>query len=233
MILKTGNTLDSIRGSRGDFEDWIIERADLNPVDVTVLDARETDHYPSPRDFDAIFITGSQHAVHDREPFSERAADWIRDIVRDDRPTLGICYGHQLLAHALGGISDRNPNGREIGVHTVERVTDDALFDDLPERFPVIETHMDAVIKTPPNGTIIAVNEKTPIQALAVGRKVRSVQWHPEFDADIIRAYIRERRDMIDAESGDGTAAKLEAAVYEVDTGPILLRNFLEHFVGS
>ena len=228
LIFKTGEAIESVVKSHGDFEDLIIPKAGLDSTNVEVLDVRTADSLPPATEFDAVFVTGSAHAVHDREPFVERALDWLRDAAYENVPTLGICFGHQLMATALGGKSDVNPRGREIGMRLVERLEDDPLFEGLPGLLHVYSTHMDAVLESPPGTTVLARNDNSDIQALSYGGRLRSVQWHPEFDAEIIQTYLRDRREAIDAERGPGSADALELAVEPLDTGERLLRNFVE-----
>ena len=119
-----------------------------------------------------------------------------------------------------------------MGVSIVEAI-DDALFDGLPSSFPVIQTHMDAVNKAPEGTLVIAANEQTPIQALAVGDTTRTVQWHPEFTPEIIRGYIHARAHIIEAEVGAEGLQKMLESVGPVDSGPTILRNFADHFLGA
>ena len=86
-----------------------------------------------------IVITGSPSMVSARLDWSERTAYWLRRAVPTGLPVLGVCYGHQLLAHALGGHVGLNPAGRQIGTVTAQLIDghkEDPLFGHLPARFP-------------------------------------------------------------------------------------------------
>lgn len=229
LILKTGSTFEDLAARRGDFEHWFESHARIGRerLNLRVLAAQQHPELPAPDAFDALIITGSDKTVHEREPWSVRAGEWLAQVVAAGVPVLGVCYGHQLLADALGGRTGRNPTGREIGVVEVEVSDEDPLFADLPPRFPVFATHCDAVLELPPQGRVLARNPHTAVQALAVGAQARGVQFHPEFDAEVMRHYLQTRAPLIDSERGEGTTARLLAEVREMPAGPVVLRNFL------
>ena len=233
IILKTGQTVPSLKSTGEDFEHWMARSSGHSLDQFLVLDARVPDPYPDPSSVDAVIVTGSAHAVHDREPWSEQAGEWLVTAIQSHVPVLGICYGHQLIAHALGGESRLNPAGREIGVTRVQLLRDDPLFEGLPKDPLVIETHSDAVLRPPESAVHLAANERSTYQALAYGSHCRTVQWHPEFTDDIIRAYIRERADIIDSEFHPGYAETLLSEVQAAPSGPIIMQNFFRSFVSA
>lgn len=232
-ILVTGSPAPDLRACRGGYEHWFAARLGLAVADIDVITAITDDPLPPLKPSTGLIVTGSPHAVHDHAPWSTRATTWLRRAVDASVPTLAVCYGHQMLGEAYGGTVAKNPNGREIGTTTIDRYLDDPLFDDLPPTFPVITTHSDAIIVPPQGARILAGNANNAIQAMAIGDHCRSVQWHPEMDADIIRAIITARAPAIDTEMGPGAAERIRDAVVDVDTGATLLRNFARHWLGA
>jgi GMP synthase (glutamine-hydrolysing) len=103
LVIKTGSTLPSLLDRQGDFEDWVIAGLGVPRDQVQVANVQAGDVLPEPDDVAGVVITGSHSMVTDHEPWSERAAAWLRRAVVRQTPVLGICYGHQLLAYALGG----------------------------------------------------------------------------------------------------------------------------------
>ena len=126
LILKTGEALPAVRSRCGDFEHWIARGLGRSVESLEVVAVHADAPLPPPERIDGVVVTGSPAMVSERAEWSERAARWLAGVVREDAvPVLGLCYGHQLLAHALGGDVGPNPRGREMG--TVEVALPDGL----------------------------------------------------------------------------------------------------------
>lgn len=204
LILKTGSTIPAIRVRRGDFELWFADAMSLAADDWECLDVSRDDELPDADRFRGVVITGSPAMVSHREAWSEEAARWLAEAVKRGLPVLGVCYGHHLLAHALGGEVGPSPGGREMGTVTVELTRgkrEDQLLHALPDAFPVHMTHEESVLRLPAGIAPMGSTEQDPNAVFAVpGKRVWGVQFHPEFDADIMRAYIEGRRETLEEE---------------------------------
>ena len=225
-IIKTGSTLPALAAHRGDFEDWIREGMALAAEVVRVIRVAEGEPLPPAHEVSGAVVTGSSAMVTSHEPWSVRTGAWLAEAVGADLPILGICYGHQLLAEALGGHVAANPEGREIGTVAVtltDAAASDALFGGFPRSLGVQETHQEAVLTLPPGAVHLAFGGVSEFQAFR-WRRAWGVQFHPEFDAEIVRGYIEARRDAIAAEGLNPDA--LRAAVHDTSVGPDLLRRF-------
>lgn len=228
-ILKVGSTYESIASEHRDFDTWIANGAGVDLRTIQVIDAVAGDALPDPSHLRAVVVTGSPAMVTDRAPWSERAAAWLAEVVRAETPLLGICYGHQLLAHALGGAVGNNPRGRQIGTVDVT-LTAEAIADPLlgalrpVSHLPV--SHLQSVIQLPPGARLLASTARDPHHAFAVGARAWGVQFHPEFNATIARGYIRERREALLAEGLD--PVELAGAAADTEDGTRLLRRFVE-----
>ncbi|MFQ5416602.1 MAG: glutamine amidotransferase [Myxococcota bacterium] len=227
VIVKTGKTIASIEESRGDFEDWISAGLGVGPEWVRVSRVDEGEELPEPEAVAGAVVTGSSAMVTAREAWSERAAGWLSAAVAREVPILGICYGHQLLAHALGGTVRRNPNGREIGtvdVALAPGADSDSLFAEFDGGLRVHASHLESVTALPPGAIHLASSSLDPNHAFRVGRNAWGVQFHPEFDADIMRGYLAARREAVLSEGLDADA--LTRAVEERPEGFAVLRRF-------
>lgn len=198
IIFKVGTTFDSLIANMGDFEDWIIRGLGTTSTTVEIIDPRQNVALPEPDRIAGAIITGSHSMVSDREPWSESLAAWIVEAAAIDLPILGICYGHQLLAHALGGEVDYHPLGLEIGTVEIklsDQAEQDVLFQGLPQCFSAHATHRQTVIKLPENAVVLANNAFEPHHAFRIGQNAWGLQFHPEFNVPAMRSYIQQRCD--------------------------------------
>ncbi|MEZ4278387.1 MAG: glutamine amidotransferase [Myxococcota bacterium] len=211
LILKTGEALPPVKAAWGDFEGWIANGLGrrLAPGEVEVAAVYLGDPLPAPERIAGVVITGSVSMVSDREPWSERAASWLAELVgADAAPALGLCYGHQLLAHALGGEVGANPNGREMGTVDVHLMADPPLFE--AGVFRGHTSHLEAVLRPPRGARVLARTALDPHSVLRYGPRQWGTQFHPEFDADILRSYVEARREVLLGEGRDPDAMLAE-----------------------
>ena len=229
VIIKTGDSIPSLVARRGDFEDWIIAGMGHSCPSPTVVSVHKGE---TPPDFDliaGIIITGSHELVTDRADWSERTASWLVKAVEREIPILGICFGHQILAYALGGKVGNMPGGPEFGTVSISLTAasrDDPILGDLPQTVEAQVSHYQSVLDLPPKATLLAFSEKDPHSAIRYGPCVWGVQFHPEFDADIAAAYIQELSGII--EKSDEDFATLLANCRDTITGGLILRRFAE-----
>jgi GMP synthase (glutamine-hydrolysing) len=147
--------------------------ADLVEYNVSDGDIPET------FDIDGFVVTGSRASVYWDEQWINDLEPWVSEGLDRGIPALGVCFGHQFLAHVLGGdVADMGEY--ELGYTTVKRTDDSVLLDGLPEEFTIFETHSDRVRSLPEGARKTAENEYG-IQGFET-ENVYSVQFHPEYD---------------------------------------------------
>lgn len=229
LIAKTGQTLEDCARRCGDFEHWFVRGLALTPAAVQVVDLPRGEPLPPHRAVSGIVITGSHAMVTDRAPWSEALADWLAEAVPMGMPVLGVCYGHQLLAHALGGEVDYHPAGPEVGTVSV-RLTPaarcDPLLARLPEAFHAHATHAQSVVRLPAGAVHLAGNDYEPHHAFRVGERAWGVQFHPEFDTDIMLTYVQVRAARCERPERDWAA--IRAGVRDTPEAARVLRQFAE-----
>ncbi len=227
LLLQVGHTFEELALVRGDYDLWFREGLGLDECELEVARVVDGADVPRTYDYDGVVVTGSAAMVTDREPWSEASAAFLAGAVDAGVPVLGVCYGHQLLAHALGGLVGYNPAGRNVGSTELEltsHAADDSLFGGARAPVFVHVSHSQSVLQLPAEAVLLARCERDPHSAFRVGERVWGVQFHPEFDAEIARAYIELRAATIAGEGLDPEA--LLRGVRAQNEGPALLRRF-------
>jgi GMP synthase (glutamine-hydrolysing) len=227
IIVKVGSTMPSLRSAKGDFEDWILSGLGASNGEKQVVDVCNGGALPAYGGIAGVVVTGSHSMVTEYQEWSERTAMWLARAVEKGIPILGICYGHQLLAYALGGEIGNNPNGREFGtieVHLEERAREDPLLGGLSTPIQVHVSHTQSVLRLPPEAKRLASSERDINQAFAAGGCAWGVQFHPEFDAEIVREYIHAHSEVLSLEGQNPD----ELVAKSVDTphGTAILKRF-------
>ena len=226
-IIKAGTTFFDTAKQFGDFDTWTAAALGVVDVETCILDAEHGATLPSVAECAGVVLTGSHAMVTDELPWSVNLEKWIPSLLEASTPLFGICYGHQLLARAAGGKVGFHPRGKEIGTVQVQLLADcekDLLFRSLPQTFLAHVTHSQSVLRLPPNATRLASNPYEPNHAFRIGECAWGVQFHPEYNADIMRAYIEEQADELN--SAGVNIAELLSAVEETPVATRILRNF-------
>jgi GMP synthase (glutamine-hydrolysing) len=229
LIVKTGETMPYLAERRGDFEDWIKACIQQEPLSFIVTVPYKGEILPNPQEYAGVIITGSHANVTDKEEWSERTAAWIPQVLEDDIPLLGICYGHQLLAHAVGGEVGSCPIGVEFGTVDIAlqaNAAEDPLFKHSPVSFKVHASHTQSVVQLPPDAIVLASNTNEPHHAFSIGGCAWGVQFHPEFDADIMKTYLHEYADLINWHGQ--SQGELLSQVEETPSSTAILERFAE-----
>ena len=231
LVLRTGDAVPEVAARRGQFVKWIADHIG-GAWDGVIRehDARGDAPLPDPKAFSAIIVTGSSASVTERAPWMLRAEEFLREAVAAEQPVLGICFGHQLMAQALGGHVEKNPKGREIGtveVTLLPAAAGDPLFEGLPKDAAFNATHVDTVTRLPPGATVLATTPLEPHAAFRVGESAWGVQFHPEIDGDVMRGYVRSREPILRSEGLPFEA--IHDRIHDAPHGPALLKNFAKH----
>lgn len=230
VVLVTGDPVPETRARRGSFAELIRQSApSFGTLRWVAHDVRQPDILPELTRSAAVFITGSALSVTDELPWKEPVSQALRALVSAEVPVLGICFGHQLLGHALGGRVSLNPRGREMGTVPLSILEDDEVLG-ARGRIIVNSTHLDSVVELPPGARVLGHTPQEPHAAVRFGRRAWGVQFHPELDAEVMRHYFAARRPTLLAEGFDVEAS--ERAVVDAPEGAGVIDRFLRVALG-
>lgn len=177
-----------------------------------------------PGAYDGYIVSGSPASVNDSLPWIEGLAGLIRAAVGQGVPVYGACFGHQMIARALGGRVGPSPGGWVMG-----RVETDLVrpWDGGAERLSLYAAHKEQVLDLPPGAAVLGRTEGCPLAAFGIGRHVWTTQYHPEmtpdFVADLVREYagalpgpvVAQARASLDRPADAGRIASLIAQFFE------------------
>lgn len=241
LIHVCGAPPPAVAAERGVFADWFRRLLAAHPVDAVAIDATAGARSPAPAEFAGIILSGSPASVAEPEPWMDGVVQLVGDAQRAGTPVLGVCFGHQIVAAALGGAVQVNPLGWEVGTRPVELTEAgraDPLFAGLGPRLRVNFSHRDVVDPDtlPASCTILARNPKNGAQAFAAGDAVRCVQFHPEFDGATTLGYLRTRHQLLADDAAARGAAdehpdRLAAETGDTPDSERVFHNFIRHWV--
>jgi GMP synthase-like glutamine amidotransferase len=209
-IIQTGDVPAPLRPQFGDysrmFERMFDRISDSFEYDLVAVNANSL--LPDPTEMTAIVITGSPAGVYDDLPWIEPLRQFIRKAYDAGIPMLGICFGHQIMADALGGDVRKSEKGWGVGRHCYTVAARPDFMADAPETLSIACSHQDQVITPPKMAEVILSTPFTPNAGLYYANgKALSFQPHPEFEDDYALALAELRRAVLGAEQADSVAA--------------------------
>jgi GMP synthase-like glutamine amidotransferase len=197
----------------------------LEPFDVC------DGQFPSPDAFDAcdgFITTGSRFSAYDDVDWIHRLKGFVRQAREAGKPFVGICFGHQLLAEALGGKVEKAEYGWGVGVHAVEVAREEAWMRPAQPACRLQHMHQDQVVRLPENAVLLGRSAHCPAAMLRVGETMLGVQAHPEFPADYVEALLLDRVARI----GEGRVREARAGLRQ-PTDENIVAKWIAEFLKS
>lgn len=192
-LLVCDHVVPEIHGVAGDYEDMFVRLFSTRPeIELIPYDLPAGQFPSSCHDCDSWIITGSRRSVYEDDDWIHRLADLIPDLVESGRRMVGVCFGHQMLAHALGGKVERAEEGWGVGVKEV-------FVPEPPEwlsgtSFRILNSHADQITELPRGARVLGSNDHCPVSLMELGPNVIGIQGHPEFAPAYAEALLRRRR---------------------------------------
>lgn len=172
--------------------------------------------YPESFDlYDAVLLTGSRADAFSEDTWVLELRQRVMDLLVQEKKLIGICFGHQLIAHCLGAKVARAPQGWGIG-RTTYTWHEPSHFSDALERVSLLASHQDQVLELPEGARLLASNAHCPIAAYAIGQQVLCIQPHPEFEPEYSAFLMDKRRTLY----GEAVYQEKRAALQAGHDGP-------------
>lgn len=191
----------------------------------------EGESLPPPHANTVAVISGSWSMVTERLVWSEYVAEWVRKAVSLNAPVFGVCYGHQLMAYALGGTVGWLPSGRETGtrrVNLTHAAAEEPLLKGYPNGFNAHLTHLQTILSLPPGAVSLATSSQDANQIVRYGSHAFSTQYHPEFTTRISRGLIACRAGVLSDEGYD--VKQMLNEVVDTPEATEVLNRFLDRY---
>ena len=179
-------------------------------------------------DCDGWLITGSRHGVYENLDWMAPLQDFIRQLASTEVPLIGVCFGHQIIAQALGGEVVKSDRGWGVGVHTYQVEKQHSWMPTHPASCSLYAFHQDQVISLPENAEVFLSSEFCPYAGMSYGGSIITVQAHPEFGEDYETALLEAYGGSVVPEAVTAEALAAMRAGASADTE--LLANWFADF---
>ncbi|WP_444928567.1 glutamine amidotransferase-related protein [Microbulbifer sp. SSSA002] len=216
-ILKTDDVRKELVGEFGEYPEMFAGLLrDLDSgLEFKTYEVQQGQYPVHIDEVDAYLITGSKTGVYDDKPWIAPLMDFVRELHDKKKPTIGICFGHQLIAQALGGRARKSDKGWGLGVHTYEMQETPNWMSEPAANFSLLVTHQDQVDQLPPGGRVLASSEFCPMAMVQVDEHILSFQAHPEFTKPYSNSLMELRREAFGAAVVDKGQESLKNDIHE------------------
>ncbi len=199
-ILQPGQAPDQLRGQFGDYSDLFEHLLTNHGFAFRTFDAEHLEFPEDVHQCDGWLITGSRHGVYEAHDFIAPLEAFIRDCYAESVPMAGICFGHQIIAKALGGRVEKFSGGWSIGPQD---------YDFNGENIRLNAWHQDQVVEIPVGAEVVGRSVFCENAALVYGDKAWTVQAHPEFSDAFIEGMLATRASAVPAPLVEAAAARI------------------------
>lgn len=200
-ILQCDNLMEKLRPRFGEYRDMIERMLSGLPLSFSfeVFDCRKQEYPSDLGKYDFFITTGSRASVYENEPWILDLIAFVRELDKNRKKLIGICFGHQLIAVALGGEVKKSDKGWGVGVSVNRVVSRPEWMNDWIGELKVLVSHQDQVTRLSEGAVVIAESDFCPYFVVQWNDHFLSIQGHPEWSRDYAEALMLERRAIIPA----------------------------------
>ncbi len=228
-ILETGRPPEELTGTHGDYPAMVRSWLRDVPAEFTTYAVLDGEIPDDPKSADLWVITGSRFGVYEDHPWIAPAEAFIRACRDAGVSMVGICFGHQLIAQALGGVVQKSDKGWGLGVHDYTPQNWPEALGEAPDRISIQAYHQDQVLTPPEGSETIATSPFCDYAALWYPGFALTVQGHPEFAKPYASALLEARRGLT---LTDAQVDVAQDSMAKPDTRDALARIVRERLLG-
>lgn len=227
-LLECDHVRDELRHIAGDYREMFTRLFNRHApqFELEYFDVRNGQFPASVETCDGYLTTGSRFSAYDVEGWIHELKDFVRQLRDADRPFVGICFGHQILAEALGGKVGKAPQGWGIGIHSLDVTQTESWMQPEQASCGIQYSHRDQVLRLPENSVVLGESDHCPVAMFRVGQRMLGIQGHPEFPAAYTEALVRTRTELIGAD-------KVNAADFNSPTDEAIIVAWLAKFLND
>ena len=227
-VLQAGRVPDEMAGEHADYDQLFVNLLGANEFDYRHWAVLDGEFPNSTNDADAWLITGSRFGAYEDHDWIPPLEVFIREVFAANQPLVGICFGHQIIAQAMGGKVEKFSEGWSVG--HVEYDLDETVFgtETLPktDKTALLAFHQDQVVEAPDSARTVGSTDFCKHAALLYGNKALTIQPHPEFYSEFIGGLLEARRAILPEAIIDNAAQALELPIVREP-----IANTLRHFL--
>ena len=225
-ILKADSVNPDLQVQHGDYTDMFVSVLGEADPDLRfhIYDVTQFEYPDDLDDCDGYLITGSRHSVYEPIEWITRLGEFVVELNDAKKKLVGICFGHQLVAHVLGGETAKSSKGWGVGRH--ETTLSDPSRPQWSSEFGLLSSHQDQVQSLPDEARVIAQSDFCPIAGMAIGDHIVTLQGHPEFTKAYARDLLGVRRELLGETLYQQGVDSLDEEVHQ-DRVALIITDFL------
>ncbi len=216
-LLQCDHVSPENRAAFGDYSDFFetLFRQYAPEIIFELFDVQQNEYPEKPDQYAGFIGTGSSRSVWENEDWINRFKKFVRDLYHNGNKFIGICFGHQMIAEALGGKCEKSDRGWGVGVKKVVICREKNWMKPKQDSYHLIVSHQDQVIKLPEKAEVLGGNEHCPHSMITVGSHFLGIQAHPEFTPAYSRKLMQSRISRIGLKTVQGAEKTLQGRTDE------------------
>lgn len=222
-ILECGRFSDEMTETHGSYSHLYSSILGTDVFDYRTFAVHLGDR-PTIDDADAWVVSGSRHGAYEDHDWIPPTEKLLRNAYAAKQPIVGVCFGHQILAKALGGKVEKFKGGWKMGQMNYE--LEGPFNNAIDGQANLLAFHQDQVVELPKDATVIGKSEHCEYAALQYGQTAISIQPHPEFNDELVNDILVERGHLFPKEDVDNAYQSLGDELHNPNVAKVL-RNFI------